>query len=180
MDIRWKDLAGNIINADSKSIKYYDAKDDVKTVLNKEEVMKIIMEDGLMHFFRDFEDNDLALTIVIPRKQNRAAVKIFNAYDKTGKMLKRKTGNFFLDLILESCVILYNPILGIVAILCIASLLLLGLIMLIDEVFGDFGIAVVRILIIGYLAYIFLSYIYVRINRKIIAKDSKSYQNKAS
>ena len=71
MDIKWKDGEGNILNADSKCIKYLEAKDNVKTVLQKEEVKKITIEDGMMNVFRDFED-DLAVTIVIPKGQNRA------------------------------------------------------------------------------------------------------------
>ena len=100
---QWKDGEGNILNADSKCIKYLEAKDNVKTVLQKEEVKKITIEDGMMNVFRDFED-DLAVTIVIPKGQNRAAVRIYNEYDKTGKMLKRKSGSFLLDLYLESSI----------------------------------------------------------------------------
>ena len=66
MDIRWKDGEGNILNANEEKIIYLDADTDTKTVLRKEEVKKITIEDGLMNIFRDFE-NDLVLTIVIPK-----------------------------------------------------------------------------------------------------------------
>jgi hypothetical protein len=174
MDIRWKDGEGNILNANEEKIIYLDADTDTKTVLRKEEVKKITIEDGLMNIFRDFE-NDLVLTIVIPKGNNKNAVKIFNKYDKTGAMLKGKSSNFLLDLILESSMVAGNPFLGLIAIIFIVAVLLLGLTRILNIIFGDFGITIARILVFGSLAYVVIGNILVRINRKRIMEiDEKT------
>ena len=167
MDIRWKDEEGNILNANNKNIKYLSAKDNTKTILKKEEVKKITVEDGLMNIFKDFE-NDLALTIVIPKRNKKDAVKIFNEYDKTGTMLKGKSSDFLLDLILESSVILGNPFLGIAVIIFIALILFAILTYILSIIFGDAGIIIVRFLVIGYPIYLVISYILLRIKRRKI------------
>lgn len=166
MDIKWKDGEGNILNADNKCIKYLDIKDNTKTVLKKEEIKKIVLEDGMMHIFRDFQD-DLIITIIIPNGMNRKAVKIFNEFDRTGKMLKRKSNNFFLDLYLESSVATGQPLLGIAVLLLICSLMIFGLFWILNKIFGDVGYIIARILIIGYIAYSIVSYIVLRIKRRI-------------
>ena len=166
MDVKWKDGEGNILNADNEKIKYLDVKDNLKTVLKKEEVKKITIEDGLMNIFKDF-DNDLEITIVIPKGSNRDAVRIFNEYDKTGTMLKGKSGDFLVDLILESSMV-GNPFLGITAFLFIFAVLLGISIRFATFMFGDIGITIVRIIFFGYPVYVLLSYILLRIKRKTI------------
>lgn len=165
MDVRWKDGAGNILNANNERIIYYESETDNKIKITKEETKKITIEDGLMNIFRDFE-SDLALTIIIPKKSKRDAVKIFNEYDKTGKMLKGKSSNLLLDLILESSVILGNPFLGLSLFLLIGSIIFLLLVYVLDFTFGDFGVAIVRVLSFGYIIYSVASYFLIRIKRK--------------
>lgn len=168
MDIKWKDGNNNILNANSEVIKYLNSSNDKMIVLKKEEVKKIVIEDRLMNIFKDFE-NDLVLTIVIPKGKNRVAVKIFNEYDKTGKMLKGKSSNFLLDLILESSMIAGNPLFGITAFIFIGSVLFLVFMRILDKTFGNIGVEIARILILGYPVYLLLSYIFTRIKRKRIA-----------
>lgn len=165
MDIRWKDGEGNILNANKNRIIYLESSVNTKTIIKNEEVKKITIEDGLMNIFRDFE-NDLIITIVIPKKNTRNAVKIFNEYDKTGIMLKRKSGNIMLDLILESSVITGNPLTGILAFLFIALVVFSLLLKLLGIVFGEYGHMVARFLIAGSLIYVLISYIALRIKRK--------------
>lgn len=167
MDIRWEDGKGNILNANKEKIIYLDVDTNIKTKLTKEEVKKITIEDGLMNIFKDFE-NDLALTIVIPKKNKRDAVRIYNEYDKTGTILKGKSNNILLDLILESSMVVGNPFFGLTAIVFTASILFLALTRILNLIFGDTGIIIARILIFGYIAYIAMSYILLRINRKRI------------
>lgn len=166
MDVKWKDGEGNILNADNEKIKYLDVKDNLKTILKKEEVKKITIEDGMMNIFKDL-DNDLELTIVIPKGSNRDAVKIFNEYDRTGTMLKGNSGDFLLDLILESS-LLGNPFLGIIAILFIFAVLLNLSIRLAIFMFGDIGLNIVRVIFFGYPVYVLISYILLRVKRKKI------------
>lgn len=171
MDIRWKDGKGNILNANKEKIKYLTSENE-KTTLSKEEVKKITIEDGLMNIFTDFK-NELALTIVIPKKNKRDAVRIFNEYDKTGKMLKRKTGNFFIDLILDSSVVTFNPFTGIIIIITLAIALLLLFVTIPMSIFGmDLGLIVSRVLIIGALAYTIITRILIRIKRKRLKEVS--------
>lgn len=172
MDIKWKDGEGNILNANKERVIYLDADTDIKTVLRKEEIKKITIEDGLMNIFKDFE-NDLALTIVIPKRNKRDAVRIFNEYDKTGTMLKLKSSNFLSDLILESSMVAGNPFLGLSVIIVIVAILFLVLIKILNIAFGDFGTDIARVLIFGFLAYIVISHIMVRINRKRIMEEHK-------
>lgn len=165
MDIKWKDGEGNFLNADNEKIKYLTS-DNIKTVIKKEEVKKITIEDGLMNFFIDF-DNDLELTIVIPKGSKRDAVKIFNEYDKTGRLLKRNSGNFLVDLILDSSVVTFNPFTGILVIFTAIVCLFAILVTLPMGIFGeDLGILISRILIIGAIAYTIISHIWLRVKRK--------------
>lgn len=163
MDVKWKDGEGNILNADDMKIKYLSANGE-KYIISKDKIKKITIEDGLLNIFKDF-DNDLELTVVIPKKNKRDAVKIFNEYDKTGKMLKRKTGNFLIDLILESSV--SNPIYGLSGII----LVLLILIRFVEAVFGEIALSVIRIAIISYVAYLIISYIFLRVKRKKLKEN---------
>lgn len=165
MDVRWKDGKDNILNANKEKIIYFDSETGTKTILSKDEVKKIIIEEGLMNIFKDFE-HDLALTIVIPDKNKRDAVKIFNEFDKTGNMLKRKSNNFFMDLIFESSLILGNPFLGITALLFIAAIILNILTYLTLWLFGDIGLLALRIVFFGYPIYAIISYIHLRVKRK--------------
>lgn len=166
MDIRWKDGAGNILNANKERILYYETETDTKIKLTNEEIKKITIEDGLMNIFRDFE-NDLVLTIVIPKGHNRKAKKIFNEYDKTGRLLKRNSGNFFIDLILDSSVITYNPFTGILIILFLIVALFAIIVNLPIFLLGEkLGLLVSRILIISSIIYPVLSHILLRIKRK--------------
>ena len=172
MDIKWKDGNGNILNANKNRIIYLDANTNIKTTIKKEEVKKITIEDGMMNIFKDFE-NDLELTIVIPKGSKRNAVKIFNEYDKTGTILKGKSNNFLIDLILESSVITGHPLTGIVAILFIVSIILLIATLIIYKIFGEAGMFVLRVIIFGYPIYAVMSYIYLRIKRKKIMEREK-------
>ena len=169
MDVKWKDGAGNILNANKEKIIYLDIEENKKTIIKNEEVKKITIEDGLMNIFVDF-NNDLALTIIIPKKNKRDAVKIFNEYDKTGTMLKRKSNNFLLNLILESSMVAGNPFLGIAAIIFIVAILLLTLTNILNIAFGDAGIIIVRILVFSLIAYAIISRVLVRMKRKKIAE----------
>lgn len=165
MDIKWIDGEGNVLNADNEKIKYLTS-DNIKTVIKKEEVKKITIEDGMMNVFKDFE-NDLELTVVIPKGNKRNAKKIFNEYDRTGRLLKRNSGNFFVDLILDSSVVTFNPFTGILviftAIICLFTILVSVPIFILGE---DLGLLVSRILIIGAIVYTIISYIWLRIKRK--------------
>lgn len=161
MDIKWKDENGNILNANNERLIYLDANTNEKTKLRKEEIKKIVIEDGLMHIFKDFE-NDLVLTIVIPKKNQRDAVKIFNEYDKTGAILKGKSGDVLLDLILESSLVLGNPFIGIIAVLFIVAIF----IGILNVVFGEIGVIIARVLLVGLPTYLVLSHIFLRIKRK--------------
>lgn len=170
MDIRWKDSNGNILNANKERLIYFEVDDDIKTVLKGEEIKKITIEDGMMHIFRDFENN-LVLTIVIPKSSKKKAIKIFNEYDKTGRSLKGKSSNFLLDLILESSVIIGNPFAGIVAIGFIILIPLNLLLYFVRDIFGELGLGVVRVIVIGYLVYSVISYILLRIKRKKLKEN---------
>lgn len=161
MDIRWKDENGNILNANKERLIYFDAETNEKIKLKKEEIKKIIIEDGLMHIFKDFE-NDLALSILIPKKNKRDAVKIFNEYDKTGTILKSGSGDFLLNLILESSLIMGNPFFGIIVILFAVAIFII----ILSVALGEIGVIIARVLIIGLLIYYVLSYILLRIKRK--------------
>lgn len=171
MDIKWKDGNGNILNVNESRLIYLDVITNVKTIIKREEVKKITIEDGLINIFTDFE-NDLALTIVIPKRNERNAVKIFNEYDKTGKMLKRKSGNFFIYLILESSVITYNPFTGILFILGIVIISLGLIIKLPIFILGeDLGLLISRVLVIGLIVYTITSYILLKIKRRKLKED---------
>lgn len=172
MDIKWKDGQGNIINANKKRLIYLNVSNNVKTVLLKEEVKKIAIEDGLMNIFKDFE-NDLELTIVIPKGRSKDATRIFNEYDKTGAMLKGKSNNFLLDLIFESSMVAGNPFFGLSTIIFIVAVLLLILTRILSFIFGNVGITIARTLILGCIVYVILSHIFVRINRKRIMEKNK-------
>lgn len=161
MDIKWKDGKGSILNANKDKLIYLDVDTNVKTTIKREEVKKITIDDGLMNVFKDFKNN-LALTIVVPKKSRRNAVKIFNEYDKTGTMLKRESSNFLLDLILESSVILGSPFLGIGVILFVILILFSVVVLL----FGEIGLILARVLIFGYPIYLIISHILLRIKRK--------------
>lgn len=161
MDVKWKDGKGNVLNANKDRIIYLYSDNKVKTIIRNDEIKKITLIDGLMHIFGDFED-DLILTIIIPKKHSRNATKIYNEYDKTGEMLKGKTGNFLLDLILESSVILGNPLIGITATIGIFLILLRVL----EYFIGDIVLILARVLIIGYLIFSVMTYALVRIKRK--------------
>ena len=171
MDIKWKDGNGNILNANKERIIYLDAQLDLKTVVRKEEVKKITMEDGMMNLFRDFE-NDLIMTIVIPKKQKRSGAKIFNEYDKTGTILKRQSrdllADFLLDLIFESTITSFNPLLGIAVIVSIALIILFVITAILVSVFGDIGFTMAKFMVAGYPLYALISYILMRIKRKRI------------
>jgi hypothetical protein len=173
MDIRWKDGNGNILNANNERIIYYEAETDNKIKITKEETKKITIEDGLMNIFRDFE-SDLVITIIIPKKSKKDAVKIFNDYDKTGKMFKGNTNNFLLDLILESSVIIGNPFAGVVAFGFIILISINLLLYFAKYMFGEVGIDIVRIMLFGYLIYSVISYVSLRIKRKHLKEDIKN------
>lgn len=124
-----------------------------------------------MHIFTDFK-NDLAISIVIPRKNKRDAVKIFNEYDKTGTMLKKKSNNLFIDLVLESSITTGNPTFGIVAFIISVAILLLIVDNVLGLIFGnEVGNMILRLTIFGYLAFVVMSNIYVRIKRKRIMEN---------
>lgn len=165
MDIRWKDENGNILNANNERLIYLDAETNEKIKFKKEDVKKIVIEDGLMHIFKDFE-NDLVLSIIIPKKNKRDAVKIFNEYDKTGTILKSGAGdfllNFILDLIFESSLTTGNPFFGIMLILFIVAIF----IAILSIALGEIGAIIARVLIIGLPIYFVLSFILLRIKRK--------------
>ena len=166
MDVRWKDDNGSILNANKDKIIYFDASTNTKTTIKKEEIKKIIIEDGLMNIFKDFE-NDLVLIIVIPKKNKRDAVKIFNEHDKTGQLIKRNSGTFFLDLILDSSVITHNPFTGILLILGGGVVLFALIVALLSSILGEeAGLFVSRILIVGAIVYAILSRILLRIKRR--------------
>lgn len=159
MDIKWKDGNGNILNADSDRIIYYEKETDNQIKITKDEVKKITIEDGLMNIFRDFK-SDLALTIIIPKKNNKGAIKIFNNYDKTGKSLKGKSNNFLLNLVLESSV--SNPIFGLSGVAFVLSVLII----FIRVRFGQIALDIMQILIIIYIIYSIALYILTKIKRK--------------
>lgn len=159
MDVKWKDGEGNILNANNERIIYYGVETDSKTKLTKEEVKKITIEDGLMNIFKDFE-NDLVLTIVIPKKSKRNAVRIFNEYDKTGEVIKGKSNNFLLNLILESSI--SNPIFGLSGI----AFALLVLVRFIQVAISEVVVDVIKIIVIGYIAYSIILYVLTKIKRK--------------
>ena len=164
MNIMWKDENGNIINANNERLIYFDAGTNEKIKLKKEEIKKIVIEDGLMHIFKDFE-NDLVLSIVIPKRNKRDAVKIFNEYDKTGTILKNGAGdfllNFILDLIFESSLTTGNPLFGITLILITVAVFII----ILSVVFGEIGAIIARVLIIGIPVYLILSFVILRIKR---------------
>lgn len=167
MDIKWKDENGNILNANDERIIYLDAKNNIKTMLKKEEIKKITIVDGMMNLFRDFE-HDLAITIIIPKKSTRNAVKIYNKYDKTGKMLKKESSHFLLNLIIESSLAFGTPFLGMGAVIFSAlfAFNMLGYFM--EPILGDIWIILVRLIVFGYPTYILLSYIFTKVKRKQI------------
>lgn len=170
MDIRWKDGAGNILNANNEKLKYLTCGNE-KTILKKDEIKKITIEDGLMNVFKDFH-NDLAVSIVIPKGHKRDAVKIFNQYDKTGTILKRNSGNFFVDLILDSSIVTFNPFTGIAVILAAIIFLFAILITLPVSIFGDeIGLLMSRVSIIGAIGYIITSYALLRFKRKKLKEN---------
>lgn len=169
MDIKWKDGKGNILNANKERIIYLDAETNIKTTLRKEDIKKITIEDGLLNIFKDFK-NDLVLTIVIPKKNKRNAVKIFNEYDKTGRMYKKGTGNILLDIFLDAFVdfslALINPIAAFLTI-PLVLLLIFGIAKIIMEsLFGDIGTYIAYIILFGYPIYIIARYILLKIKRK--------------
>lgn len=175
MDIKWKDGNGNILNANKERIIYLDAESDLKTVVRKEEIKKITMEDGMMNLFRDFE-NDLIMTIVIPKRQKRNGAKIFNEYDKTGAILKRQSNDlladFLLDLIFESTITSFSPLLGIAVIVFTALIVLLVITAILVNVFGDIGFTMVKVMVVGYPLYALMSYILMRIKRNRIKENN--------
>jgi len=161
VNIMWKDENGNIINANNERLIYFDAGTNEKIKLKKEEIKKIVIEDGLMHIFKDFE-NDLVLSIVIPKRNKRDAVKIFNEYDKTGTILKNGAGDFLLNFILESSLIMGNPFFGIIVILFAIAIFII----ILSVALGEIGAIIARVLIIGLPIYFVLSFILLRIKRK--------------
>lgn len=171
MDVKWKDTKGNILNADNERLIYLEAKKDTKTIVSRDDIKKITIEDGLMHIFKDFED-DLVLSIVIPRKSKKGANKIFNHYDRTGRMLKGNTGNFLIDLILESSIATGHPLTGIIFIFFTLSFSILIVVNLLDRILGEVGIVISRILTIGYPLYLIASRVHIRIMRKKLKESN--------
>ena len=163
MDIKWKDDNGNIFNANNKSIKYLSS-DGTKVILKKEEVKKVTLEEGILCVYSDF-DGDTDIITVVPKKNNRDAVKVFNEFDKTGKMLKRKSSNFLLDLILDSSLIMSSPFGGIAALVIIFLGLFMFVAGAVKEIFGEVGFLAFRLLLLGYPIYILIKYILLRIKR---------------
>lgn len=171
MDVKWKDGEGNILNANNERIIYYGVETDSKTKLTKEEVKKITIEDGLMNIFKDFE-NELALTIVIPKKSKRNAVRIFNEYDKTGEMYKKGTGNILLDVFLnvfvEFSLNMINPI-SVLFTVPLILLLVFGVIRIaMESILGSVGTYIAYIALFGYPVYMIVRYVLLRIKRKKI------------
>lgn len=167
MDIKWKDGEGNILNANSEKIIYLNAKDNKKITIQKDKIKKITIEDRLMNVFKDFQ-NELIISIVIPKKNKRDAVKIFNEFDKTGEMLKGKSSHFLLNLILDSSFILGNPFIGIGATIFIGTILFLFITDIMGPIVQEVFLTLVRAILFGYPAYLLLSYIRTKIKRKRI------------
>lgn len=169
MDIKWKDENGNIFNADDNSIRYLE--DGEKTTVKKNEVKKVTFDEGLLCFFTDFSSLDPKLIVAVPKKRTRDGVKIFNNYDKTGEMLKKKSSNFILNLILDSSMIMGNPLGGIAVFIGIFSLLLIILTGVLKSAFGDTGLIIARIIVLVYPVYTIISYIFIFVKRKKLKEN---------
>lgn len=167
MDIKWKDENGNILNVNDQRLIYLDAKSNIKIIFKKEDIKKITIVDGMMNLFRDFE-HDLAITIIIPRKRTRDAVKIYNKYDKTGEMLKKESSHFLLNLILESSLAFGTPFLGMGAIIFSTLFVFRVVGYFIEPILGDIWIMFIRLVVFGYPIYLLLSYIFTKIKRRQI------------
>lgn len=167
MDIKWKDGEGNILNASNEKIIYLNAKENKKTTIEKDEIKKITIEDRLMNVFKDFQ-NELIISIVIPKKHRKDAVKIFNEFDKTGTILKGKSNHTFLNLILESSLAFGTPFLGMGAIVLSALFVYRVIEHFAEPLFGDLWIILIRLIVFGYPVYLVLSYIVTKIKRKNI------------
>lgn len=170
MDIKWKDGKGNILNANKKGIKYLDAESNNKVEISKDEIKVVEIEDRLMNIYRDF-NNDLIISVVIPKDKKKAAKRIYNEFDKTGKLLKGNTGTFLLDLILESSMVLGNPLVGGVLILFVGGLVLNIALYVIKNMLGEAAIILIRYLILAWIIYTLIQFILTLIKRKRLKEN---------
>lgn len=174
MNIAWKDGEGNILNANREKIIYMDVSKDKKTIIKKEEIKKITIDDGLMNIFKDFK-NDLVLTIVIPKGSKKDAVKIFNEYDKTGDMYNKGTGNIltdvFLNVFLDLSLSLINPIAVMLAVPLILLIMFNITKLIAENLFGNIGTYIAYITLLGYPTYLIIQYIHLRIKRKNLKEN---------
>lgn len=169
MNIKWKDDHGNIFNADDSSIRYLD--DGKKTQIKKEDVKKVNIHEGIISIYTDVDSSDAEIISIIPKGKERDAKKVYNNYDRTGKMLKGQSGNFLLDLILDSSLIMGNPLGGILAFVTGGSLAIIFLSKIFTAVFGNVGIEILRIILFGYIGYVAISYIFTFIKRKRLKEN---------
>lgn len=86
MDIKWKDEYNRIINANDSYIKIKNKSGLINTY-SKEDIYRIELSDGIL-FLHDLNDKYLD-EISIPANKFNEAVKIFNDYDKTGRIFKK-------------------------------------------------------------------------------------------
>lgn len=131
MDIKWKDIEGNIINADIEKIKI--KKSDLMQTYLKSDIHRIEINDHMLMLY-DSKDN-LLNEITIPAKKLKEAVKIFNAYDKTGRMFKitKKSGDFTF---FETLVTSGDPIGNVVGFVILVVILCVLYSVIIRAIFG--------------------------------------------
>lgn len=86
MDIKWKDEYNRIINANNDKLKIKNKSGEINNY-PKENVYRIEMNDRIMSIY-DLNDKYLD-EISIPANKFNEAVKIFNDYDKTGRIFKK-------------------------------------------------------------------------------------------
>lgn len=94
MDIKWKDMIGDIINADDEKIKIKRANGNIIR-FNKSDVYRVKVDDARMLIeFINFQYETIG-DIFIPTDKLKDAVLIFNDYDKTGKLYEPKSVTFY-------------------------------------------------------------------------------------
>lgn len=169
MDIKWKDGKGNILNANKDRIIYLNAETNAKTIIKNKEVKKVIVIDGMINIFRDFE-NDLELTIIIPKKHRKNAVRIFNEYDKTGQMYNSGRGNIFTEIFLDAFIditlTLTNPISLFLGIPIVSLIIFLTVKAVLEGLLGNAGVCLSYFILLSYPVYGIINYILTIIKRR--------------
>lgn len=104
LDIKWKDMIGDIINVNDDKVKIKSTKEKL-VKFNKEDVYQVNVNDVRMTIeFIDFQFQELG-SIFIPNKNIKDAILIFNEYDKTGRIYEPKSINFIFKSFYQSDVV---------------------------------------------------------------------------